>query len=110
MNKMEPPLEEILEHADQLKINLSIIDSDIIFESICGKYIPAEKTILLNPCQSKRELGTTFMHEMYHYWADINNTFMSRRLEEFHAENYAIEMYDEYSKQINKYLKKRQLK
>jgi len=106
-------LEEILEQADGLKISLSIVQLvtkyGIPGEMLNGKYIPATREILLNPCQSQSELGITFLHELYHDWATQNNRFGSRNLEEYHAEAYAQEMYELYHNEINQYLIDRKL-
>jgi len=97
-------LEEIFELADNAKISLSVMQSKK------GIYYPLEDEILINPCQSKQEFGKTFLHELYHRWAQVNNVYLNRRLEEYYAEKYAQEMYSLYKKEIEEYLKKRELK
>lgn len=106
-------LEELLEQADNLKISLSIINTTNTYgtpgEMVLGKYIPNNREILLNPCQSTESLGITFAHELFHDWATQRNTYGSRALEEYHAEAYGKEMYKKYTKEINKYLKNRNI-
>ena len=76
---------------------------------LSGKYNTRTCDILLNPCQSKSEFGITFIHELYHDYINVSCAHLSRRLEERNAEQYAQEMYDLYSEEIDKYLHERGL-
>ncbi len=101
-------LEELLEQADDIKISLSIINNpDGSMSS--GRYNPKSREITINPCQSDKELAITFVHELYHDYASVSNRFGSRALEEYHAEKYAQEIYEDYSKEIINYLQDRRL-
>ena len=100
---MEIELEELLEEADHLEIGLKVMDE-------AGLYCPQDDSILLNPCvRNEKEFGETFLHEMYHHWAQTNNVFISRELEEYHAEEFAERTYNEHKEAIDKYLRERKL-
>ena len=101
---MNEDIEEILEEADNLKINLKVMDE-------AGLYYPQNDSILLNPCvRNEKEFGETFLHEMFHHWAQMNNVFLSKELEEYHAEKFAQRTYIEHKEAIDKYLRERKLR
>ena len=101
-------IEEILTQADNLAISLSIINNPDGSMSY-GKYNTRTHEIILNPCQSERELGVTLIHELFHDYVNIRGFSMDRRQEERNAEQYAKEIYEQYPEEINNYLKERKL-
>ena len=100
---MELELTEILEEADNVEISLNVMDREF------GLYLPDEDAIYINPIANVDELGITFLHEMFHHYSNVNNSFISRRLEEYEAERFAQETYKENKDQIINYLKTRHL-